>query len=68
MNVLIGIDQLGNAIIGGDPDHTISGRLGKAEGRCKICRGICKVLGWIDKGHCEKSIEWDEGDHSVWKW
>lgn len=28
-NILIGIDQLANAILGGDPDETISSRLGK---------------------------------------
>lgn len=28
-NILIGIDQLVNAILGGDPDETISSRLGK---------------------------------------
>lgn len=28
-NILIGIDQLCNAILGGDPDETISSRLGK---------------------------------------
>ena len=29
LNVLIGVDQLGNTILGGDPDETISSRLGK---------------------------------------
>lgn len=28
-NILIGIDQLVNALLGGDPDETISSRLGK---------------------------------------
>lgn len=27
-NIFIGIDQLGNAIAGGNPDNTISGRIG----------------------------------------
>ncbi len=29
LNILISIDQLGNTIAGGDPDETISSRLGK---------------------------------------
>ena len=29
-NVLIGIDQLVNALLGGDPDETVSSRVGKA--------------------------------------
>jgi len=29
LGVLIGIDQLGNAIAGGDPDETISSRIGR---------------------------------------
>lgn len=28
-NILISLDQLGNTILGGDPDETISSRLGK---------------------------------------
>ncbi|MDP4158147.1 MAG: hypothetical protein Q8911_00075 [Bacillota bacterium] len=28
-NILIGIDQLCNTILGGDPDETISSRMGK---------------------------------------
>ena len=28
-NILIGVDQLVNAIFGGDPDETLSSRLGK---------------------------------------
>jgi len=29
LNILISIDQLGNTFAGGDPDETISSRLGK---------------------------------------
>jgi hypothetical protein len=61
-NVLIAIDQLGNAVLGGNPDETISSRMGKAirERRCYLCRVICWFLDKIDKDHCKESIEEDE--------
>lgn len=67
-NVLIGIDQLANSILGGDPDETISSRMGKALKRCGLCRFVCRLIHPIDKNHCKKSIERDEGDRGLWKW
>ena len=29
LNILISLDQMGNTLLGGDPDETISSRLGK---------------------------------------
>lgn len=63
-NLLIAIDQLANAILGGDPDETISSRMGKMIGNKKATpleHGLCDVLHVLDKDHCEKSIEEDEG-------
>ncbi len=34
-DILIGVDQLGNALLRGDPDETISSRAAKAEVRGK---------------------------------
>lgn len=59
-NVLVGLDQLGNAVLGGDPDETISSRCGKLP-RCFLCKVLCKALNLIDKNHCPESIEPDEG-------
>jgi len=65
-NVLIGIDQLINAIACGDPDETLSSRAGKIvakHGRGRLfwyC--LCRVLHVFDKGHCHNSIEYDEGE------
>lgn len=68
LNVAIAIDQFGNAVLGGEPDETISSRVGRAS-----LRGV-----WIAKyvwepmidaifrrlagqqRHCYESIEWDE--------
>ena len=66
-NILIAIDQFANTILGGDPDETLSSRLGKYQHRCSICRLICKLLSKIDYRHCQKSIESDEGDREVIK-
>lgn len=68
-NVLISIDQLGNTIIGGDPDETISSRSAKG-----VQEGVwgwtvlCKILHILDKGHCDKSIEKDEGKDGISNW
>ena len=67
-NILIAIDQLGNSLIGGDPDETISSRAGKAK---KKGRRWAKVLCWaldrIDPGHCGAVIDETEGDDQVWR-
>jgi hypothetical protein len=61
-NVLISVDQLFNTLLGGDPDETLSSRMGKrAREGDKLGIIVCGVLNVIDKNHCEKSIEWDEG-------
>jgi hypothetical protein len=61
-NILISFDQLANTILGGDPDETISSRMGKkARKGDKFGILICRFLDLFDKGHCQKSIEEDEG-------
>lgn len=72
-NVLIGIDQLANAVFGGDPDETISSRLGKI----KVTHGGAipwyRPLAWlidamlekIDPNHSVDAIEDDEGKDQV---
>lgn len=70
INVLVAIDQFFNALLGGDPDMTLSGRFGRAikENRCFLCKGICKILDLFDKGHCaqQDKNEQDEGKDEVW--
>jgi hypothetical protein len=69
VNVLIGIDQLANAIFKGDPDETISSRLGKIKrkyGKIPFRRYplrclIDMMLEKIDPNHCIDAIEDDEG-------
>lgn len=56
-NLLISLDQLGNSLLGGAPDETISSRSARAnrDGR-RWGRLMCRFLGWFEKDHCEKAI------------
>lgn len=71
-NLFLALDQLANAALGGDPDETISSRLGKwitrprTEWRWKVAYVICRILHPIDRHHCAKSVESDEGDGGTW--
>lgn len=62
VNVLLALDQLLNAVLGGYPDETISSRAGKArlEQKRWACV-LCKFLDIFDKDHCLDAIEADEG-------
>lgn len=61
-NVFVAYDQLGNALFGGDPDETISSRVGKAARRGnKLAIFFSWYLSIVDPNHCEKAIEEDEG-------
>jgi len=80
-SVLITIDQGANVVLGpvlnlllqpkvarfGDPDETLSSVFGKnvQAGECRGCRLVCRVLNKIDPGHCQASIENDEGNKAL---
>lgn len=66
-NLLIAIDQLGNTLIGGYPDETISSRAGKGALRGSVFWTF--IAAFIDllflpfeRDHCRKAIEADEGE------
>jgi hypothetical protein len=67
MNVYVSIDHVASALLGGDPQSTLSGRFGwcvKNSGN-DLCRCICKALSWIDHRHCERIDEHEsEAMHS----
>lgn len=71
LNLFVAVDRLINALTGGDPEMTLSGRMGRAvaEGRCKACRVICWAIDLVDQGHCERvrKNEADEGADQVAK-
>lgn len=72
-NLFLSIDQLINAILGGDPDETVSSRIGRikrANGGAVprfrlISRTTDKCLEFVDPGHSIDSIEEDEGSAGV---
>jgi hypothetical protein len=64
-NHLVAHDQSANAATGGDPDETISSRLGKRRARRLLCHWICICLDRLDPKHCANSVENDEGGDSV---
>ena len=73
VNVLLSLDQLGNAVLGGDPDETISSRIGKLkrrhQGRIPWRRPLSKLADWlcerVDKNHTLEAIEEDEGSNAI---
>lgn len=71
INMLISLDQFVNTATGGDPDETVSSRMGKwnrekvGGWRQKVSYGLCLMLNKLDKDHCEESIEEDEGADAV---
>ena len=60
--VLVAADQMVNAGFKGSEDETISSRAGKGAQRGVVgwCV-LCRALSLLDPGHCQKSIEVDEG-------
>lgn len=65
-NMLIALDQLGNAWLGGDPDETISSRASKRLHKTGW-RLLGRFLDTIDPGHMKRAREDDEGGDAAWK-
>jgi hypothetical protein len=69
VNWLIWLDCGANCLLGGDPQETISSRLGKAASRGSMwAYYACRVLHWFDKQHCQGAIDPHEGDRALWRW
>lgn len=70
INLLIGLDQFVNVLIGGAPDETISTRMWRhREHRFAgyAVRFIDWIFSWIEHDHCRKSFE--NGDsHMIEAW
>lgn len=62
-NLIIWLDQGINTLFAGDPDETVSSRAAKAKrkGHFWGC-ALCWLLDRLDPGHCDKTIELDEGE------
>jgi hypothetical protein len=71
-NILISLDQLVNTIFGGDPDMTISGRLGRNYKGTRLERFVDWLFRWQKRpgGHCENAAWWEKdesGSDSIFK-
>lgn len=57
INLLIAFDQLGNAIIGGMADETISSRCGRGASRYWYWKVLGRILNAIQPNHIEMAVE-----------
>lgn len=66
LNFAIWIDEGVNTIFGGSPNETVSERAAKARnaGRKWGCV-LCRVLNWVNPGHCDNALTSTIGDDSV---
>ena len=56
VNILLGIDQLVNVLMFGDPDETISSRAGRVCPDSIFTKTIDFIFFW-KKDHCQRAIE-----------
>ena len=70
LNLLIGLDQLVNVMLGGAPDITISSRCWQhrdhwaAAIAVRFIDSVFKLFG--EKDHCKNADEGNEADYEVW--
>ena len=68
LNLLVAIDQFFNTLFLGDPDETLSSRIGNgSEAGIKFFKFWAKFLDFFDKGHAKREIEKDEGGSQITK-
>ena len=67
LNLIHLLDQAVNTILGGDPQETLSSRMGKYVylNRGSIPCYVCKFLDLFEKDHCLKSVNKYEGSKAV---
>lgn len=72
LNIAAALDQLGNAILGGHPAHTISRRLGgwllapERTRRYRLAKFICRALSRDGVNHCvmqRTRYDWGQPGH-----
>jgi hypothetical protein len=78
-NLGLAVDQFANVLLLGDPDESLSGRLGRAmlSGRPKWFVPTCAKLNdalWLllmgEKNHCLNAVEHEEcpAEKELWSW
>ena len=65
-NLLMGLSQLLNALLGGRPKQSFSGRVGIAAHERKtwgiITARVINGIFFFHPNHCHKSIDWSEAE------
>lgn len=59
--LLLALDRLGNAVLGGRSLDTISARAGFALDRSEAARALCDLLDYLDADHCIDAAELPAG-------
>lgn len=69
-NIGLGASQFINAILGGDPDESISSRTHRAAqtGHCWFVLQEKALDALMGKDHCKNAAEWMENQKEVWHW
>lgn len=72
LNVLLVASQVASTLLGGDPDESVSSRIGKAQVAKKkwavnFAAPFVNCL-MQEENHCLKAIEPDEGSKQIWDW
>lgn len=62
---LVLLDKQANALLGGDPQETISSRAGKRIASRKWAKWLCKKLHKLDPEHCERNIDLSQGSDAI---
>jgi len=66
LNFAIWIDEGVNTIFGGSPNETVSERAAKARNAgSKWGCVLCRLLNWINPGHCDNALTSTIGDDAV---
>lgn len=56
-NLMLGLDEFANTLVGGAPGETISGRAGRArDNGWRWGKVLCFILDKIEKNHCSNAI------------
>jgi len=66
LNVAVWVDEGFNTLFGGSPNETISERAAKARNAgCRWGCMLCRILNWINPGHCDNALASTVGDDAV---
>lgn len=63
-----GMDRLGAAALGWGGDYTISAECGSRRTDCRFCRVVCRLLDFVQPGHCAGAAQHEHLDNKENAW